>query len=678
VPSPDLLERAGVLYERLGDRARARDIYSQILALSPTHTEARAHLERLDGELPSPLTLTLDALGPLPITDPKAPFEVLGEELFVRVEADGRATEWHRRILRAQAVPESRDARTLRIRFDPTQTSVKVLSAHIHRAHRGNRPSRSEPITTRTLTSIAEDWYGLYYDLRELAIPFDRLAPGDLIEVSWRRDPLGQLFPGVFDLYELLADRVPKHRYFATVEAPASLPLRARLNENGAGRFEVGDRTLSPDGLTQHFTLRASNLPALAPEVQAPGASEVSPVWQVSSFASWRDVATWYRDLIEPSRVLTPDMRARVTELSRNASPDERRRRLIALVTRDIRYVGLEFGIHGLKPYRTDEVWARGFGDCKDKATLLATLFQAAELPAEVALVRTRRQGRLADPLPSLALFDHAIAYLPDRDQFIDPTALHFGLGELPAADQGAQVLVLNPETHGDLARVPVDPPARNGLRGDYSITVDRQGRGGLQGAVAFYGTQAAAYRELLLDPGTRSRRLGEALSSRYPGLVLGDYRVSDPADPTRPVELAFSAEVPRLAAAFPGELQLPRPAGLDGQIARLAPTETRASPLVLGPPHRIAVQFRYLLPEDYRVIDLPSDASATSSEGHFEVTWRSDDAVVTVTAELTLEIDQVSVAAYPAFRDFVRKLELAVSPPLIARPVTPNPGGAP
>ncbi len=658
--SPDHLEQLGRLYERLGDRPAARATYKRVLALVPTHTEARAHLERLEGASPPPLTLDLSALETAPL-DPSAAFEVLGEELFVRVDADGRATRWNRRILRAQRVPESRDARTFTVRFDPTQSSIHVLGAFIH------RPGRApEPVFDRTVNTLSEDWYGLYYDLRELAIPFDRLAPGDLLDVSWRVDPIGQIFPGLFDLYEVLSDRIPKHLYKATIEAPTSLRLKSRLSPPNPAIRE----TRTPDGDLLRLTLEARDLPALRHEPLAPGASEIAPIWQVSTFSSWAEVAAFYRNLIAPSKVLTPAMRARVAELSRGRTPDETRRLILDLVTRDIRYVGLEFGIHGYLPYRTDDVLSRGFGDCKDKSTLLVTLLAEAGLPAEVSLVRTRRQGRPADPLPSIALFDHAIAYLPDRDQFVDPTSLHHGLGELPAPDQGALALVLTDSA--DLRTIPVDPPSRNGLRGDYSITLDTYGRGGLAGTVSFYGHQAATYRERLLDPSTRARRLTELLSGRYPGLALGDHRLSDPADTSRPLDLTFSGEVPRLASPFPGELQVPRPAGLDGQVERLCPTETRTHPLVLGPPSRVALKFRYLLPDGYRAVDLPPNGSSTSPFGRFQVDWLDEGAVVTVSAEFELDVDQVSASDYPAFRAFIRALDAAVSPALVVRRVPP------
>ena len=57
-------------------------------------------------------------------------------------------------------------------------------------------------------------------------------------------------------------------------------------------------------------------------------------------------------------------------------TPDEQRIAAIyRFVTTDVRYEAWEFGVHGYKPYSTSVIYERRHGDCKDKATLLASLF---------------------------------------------------------------------------------------------------------------------------------------------------------------------------------------------------------------------------------------------------------------------------------------------------------------
>ena len=51
--------------------------------------------------------------------------------------------------------------------------------------------------------------------------------------------------------------------------------------------------------------------------------------------------------------------------------------------------------------------------------------------------------------MPAPNLYNHCIAYVPDvdgRDYWIDGTTDYHQLGEVPYADQGAQVLVVGPD----------------------------------------------------------------------------------------------------------------------------------------------------------------------------------------------------------------------------------------
>ena len=83
------------------------------------------------------------------------------------------------------------------------------------------------------------------------------------------------------------------------------------------------------------------------------------------------------------------------------------------------------------------QVLARRFGDCKDKAALMIALLREVGVASELVLVRTRRGGRLDTEPASLAIFDHAIVYVPKLDRYLDGTAEFSGLRELPAQDQG-------------------------------------------------------------------------------------------------------------------------------------------------------------------------------------------------------------------------------------------------
>jgi transglutaminase-like putative cysteine protease len=85
-------------------------------------------------------------------------------------------------------------------------------------------------------------------------------------------------------------------------------------------------------------------------------------------------------------------------------------------VVDNTRYVALEFGIYGFKPRRCVKTINRGWGDCKDKATVIVTLLKELGIAADIVIVRTGMRGAFDSKVASLAPFDHAIAYVPSLD----------------------------------------------------------------------------------------------------------------------------------------------------------------------------------------------------------------------------------------------------------------------
>ena len=88
--------------------------------------------------------------------------------------------------------------------------------------------------------------------------------------------------------------------------------------------------------------------------------------------------------------------------------------------------------------------FARGFGDCKDKATLIVTMLKELGINATIVILRTGMKGDFETEPASLAPFDHAIAYVPSMDLYLDGTAEFTGSTELPAMDRGSLAIQVN------------------------------------------------------------------------------------------------------------------------------------------------------------------------------------------------------------------------------------------
>ena len=91
----------------------------------------------------------------------------------------------------------------------------------------------------------------------------------------------------------------------------------------------------------------------------------------------------------------TPRVKAEADALVKGKTDDMAKvKALYDYVSRNIRYVSLSFGLGRIQPHAASEVLANGYGDCKDKNTLLAALLDAEGFQVDVGADRLAHEAR--------------------------------------------------------------------------------------------------------------------------------------------------------------------------------------------------------------------------------------------------------------------------------------------
>lgn len=151
------------------------------------------------------------------------------------------------------------------------------------------------------------------------------------------------------------------------------------------------------------------------------------PYFTVSEFSNWNEVANWALATYDNYKFELPsELKSEIANLRKLSGQDDDEFARLALryVQNNIRYLGLEIGINTHKPHSPGEVYRNGYGDCKDKALLLATILRSENIPAYAALVNTEVRGELINEAVSPNSFDHVIVAIgkPGIYTYVDPT----------------------------------------------------------------------------------------------------------------------------------------------------------------------------------------------------------------------------------------------------------------
>ncbi|HXU05263.1 MAG TPA: DUF3857 domain-containing protein, partial [Polyangia bacterium] len=438
----------GKLLHRMGKGADALTPLRTALALRPQDPELKRYADRLaagdggDLGLPDELARRFadDALTLVPpATQAKADptgsgAVVLLDRRVVRVHRNGLSRTFAQRVVQVLTERGAEENKEFAVHYTPGREEVDVRQARVYRRSASGELTTLEA-TDRSDEDLSEPWYGLYYDNRAEVVRFEGLRPGDVVEIQYLVDDVGSdnQMADYFGDLQFIGETIPKRRWDYTLIAPVSRPIYSNVP-----RLPRLERQITVEGNDRVYRFAAKDIGKIDAEPAMPGIGETSPYLHVSTYASWADVGAWYWRLVEESLAADDEVRRTARGLvKRGMSDAERARAVYDFVVSSTRYVGLEFGIHGYKPYKVTQVLARRFGDCKDKAALTIALLREVGVPAELVLVRTRRGGHLDAEPASLAVFDHAIVYIPKLDRYLDGTAEFSGLSELPSQDQG-------------------------------------------------------------------------------------------------------------------------------------------------------------------------------------------------------------------------------------------------
>lgn len=543
----------------------------------------------------------------------------------------------------------ARDWRTFPIQFDPAAQRVTIRAARVYRD--GQRLDAMQTFEQQ----LGEPWYRIWYDTRALVVVFPSLLPGDVVELRWRVDDVAERnqFDDYYGDINYFAGPVPNARVEYVLISPA-----ARQFYFNQPRMRGLTRQTQLDEGVRIDRFVAEDVPAIQSEDNMPGMTEVAPYLHVSTYRDWESVGRWYWGLIRDQLYADESLRRVVVDLVRDA-PDTRTKveRIYDWVIRNTRYVGLEFGIHGFLPYRVPQIVERGFGDCKDKASLIYTMLREAGIEARIVLVRTRRNGAITDLPASLAVFDHAIAYVPELDLFLDGTAEHSGTTEFPQMDQGVTVLIVGPES-AELRRTPVMPATQNQRARSMTIDLERQGSGRIAVTETIRGHEAPQYRVTYQAEGTRHERFERALRNLFPGVELREQEFSGLTQYEEPIRIRYEADVPQLAVPDADGLRI-QATVLDDLTRLLARAERRRHPLDLHGTTSYVEERRIRVPTDMRILHLPSGGEVSSEYGSLSLRFERSEAEIVARTELSVLRDRILVEEYEAFRRWVEQADL-------------------
>ncbi len=664
---PEVHEREGRALLQLGQRKEALAAFERALQLRPQNPALREAWRLLSGESNTVgLEYAFDVSSLVKAADAFAGEDAvyLADYTYVRVQPSGLSSRFQQIGVKVYSQRGVDGFRSHAITYSPDRQEVRIIRARITKPDGSVLESYSE-----SERSMNEPWSGMYYDTRVKVLSFPALAPGDVLELQYRLDDSAHenLLSDYWGDVDYIQTGSPKVRYQYIADMPPGRTLYWNKSRLPPGIQEKEDE--QRDG-RKLYRWSASRVPKIVPEPSMPGWAEVVPTLHVSTYKTWEQVGRYYWGLIRDQLIPNEDVRKAVNEALKNVNHKDELamvRAIYNFVVTHTRYVALEFGIHGYKPYRVDRVLARRFGDCKDKASLIHAMLEVAGIDSRLVLLRMRNLGSIGDEPASLAAFNHAIAYVPKFDLYLDGTAEFHGSRELPSADRLANVLIIDPKGTSTFGTIPEAQAEQNATGTSLEIALHEDGRAGVEGKSTVTGQSAPEYRRSYQAGATRKAIFEQGWAQAFPGLTVQQVNLTDPGKLDEDVTLSYQMAVPRYAEVLPRSIRF-YPFGSGRSFTEAyGPLSERHYDLLLSGPWVNRYEFVYSLPAGFTVPELPADLREETPFGRVRMWHRMENGKLVCRAEVTLTQTRIKTNEYSSFRAFLRQLDQAFARKLVA-----------
>lgn len=483
----------------------------------------------------------------------------------------------------------------------------------------------------------------MYSDIHEKHIAVKGLAVGDVLEYRMR--------------YRTLRPEVPGHFWFESNFIQDAIAKDERLEISiPTGKYvKVSSPKFNPEvreeGARRIYSWAHSN-PSRPETREAPKRGLPQPSVQITTFRNWEEVGRWYGGLQKEAVAVTTEVQSKAAQITRGLKTDEEKVRAIySFVSLQFHYIGLAFGIGRYQPHSANDVLGNGYGDCKDKHTLLASLLRATGYEAWPALIHSERK---IDPeVPSPAQFNHVITVVSLGGNYVwlDTTAEVAPYGLLLAGLRDKQALVIPPDKAPVLMTTAKDPPVPQlqtfmsegqlDANGTYTGHVEQSYRGDVEVVMRllFRRVAQSQWKETL-------QRLSYGLGF---GGDVSNVTVSSPEDMSQPFRLSYDYERKTYSEWENRRITPPLPAiGMESTKNSKKPNEA----VLLGAYGEVRYQSKLSLPPGYSTTAAPN-VDLVKPYAEYHATTNLQNGILTTSRRLVIKKNEIALADWEDYRDF-------------------------
>lgn len=416
----------------------------------------------------------------------------------------------------------------------------------------------------------------------------------------------------------------------------------------------------------------------------APPENVAQPTATYKVFKDWVDVSRWDSELSDPQVVLDDSLAAKARDLTANAKTEFEKIYAIGHYVQNLQYISIDIGVGrggGYRPRLSTLVFAKGYGDCKDKANLMRAMLRALKIDAYPVSIYSGDPNFVREEWPSPQQFNHCIIAVKVSDEtksntiithpalgrllIFDATDTHTPVGDLPYYLQGS-LGVIGAGDKGGLVRMPVTPPETNKQERQAEVVLDPTGAVTVTVNQKSVGQSAMIERAFYREVSKQEYNGGieRWISRSVPGAQINKIEPKDMSGEGKFVlDIGFTAM--QYGQLQGGRLLVFKPALLSRTESLSLTTSKRIYPIVLT--SRVFTEtVRVKLPSSFDVEEMPDAVKLETEFGSYDTSYQIKEGYLVYTRTLLQRAATLPVEKYADVQKFFSKIREAEQTPVV------------
>ncbi|MHB1050584.1 MAG: DUF3857 domain-containing protein [Bacteroidota bacterium] len=447
------------------------------------------------------------------------------------------------------------------------------------------------------------------------------------------------------------------------------------ISKNLSFRYWCNHSDVTPSiaerGSSVSYTWEQSHQPSMSDEEFTGSLFDITTVVKIApskfimeryegSMESWNEFGLWFYELYRDRQSLPDNAVDEVRALTDSIrTVREKIKILYEYVQSRTRYVSIQLGMGGWKPFEAAYVHQRGYGDCKALTNYMDAVLRTVGIQSYPVLINSGN-----DRIPMITefpsnQFDHVILCVPNSNDtiWLECTSQSMPFGRLGSFVEDRYALLVS-SNGGTVVRTPASAPEENIQMRSVDASVSYNGTVTARIALHVSGNQQLDLQGSILHSSSEERQQWFLKRLTTPNPVLISFSAVGLEDRSTEIFIAAEVRLERYSSVSASRIFF-NPSLLTKTTYVPPNNNARKSPMVFRYPYVDVDSIRFTIPKNYAVENIPQPVQLHTAFGNFSCsTITADDSVITYVRRTSITMTHIPPDLYPEYRAFY--LEMA------------------